>query len=146
MIRFVVDWFVLTLSVGLAAWFLPGVHIESVSALLWAGTALGFVNVVIRPIFSWLTLPIRFVTLGLFTFVLNGAAFYLATIFVPGFSLAGRSFLWAMAGALFVSVVSWILGDLGYRRQRKKWAEERTRSTPRVSRSSTRTTRDNIGS
>lgn len=130
MVRFIVDWFVLTLSVGLAGWMLPGVHVESVPALLYAGTALGLVNVIVRPVFRWLTLPIRIVTLGLFTFVVNGAAFFVATVLVPEFSVT--NFGWAILGALFVSVVSWVLGDLGYRRQRARWSAERTTGRTRA--------------
>ena len=47
-------------------------------------------------------------TLGLFYFVVNGVAFSLAAWVVPGFEV--RSFLWAMAGALLVGLVSMVIG------------------------------------
>ncbi|MEO0603595.1 MAG: phage holin family protein [Myxococcota bacterium] len=128
MIRFVVDWFVLTLSVGLAAWFIPEVRIDSLSALFWAGTALGLANLLLRPLLNLVTLPLRFLTLGLVSLLVNGVVFFVAAALVPGFSV-GKDLWTATLAALFVGIVSWILGDLGYRRQRKKWSETgRTRS------------------
>ncbi len=126
MIRLLVDWFVITLSVGLAAWFIPEVRVDSVSALLWAGTALGLANLLLRPILNAITLPLRFLTLGLFSIVVNGVVFFVAAALVPGFSV-GRDLWTATLAALFVGVVSWILGDLGYRRQRARWAAETAR-------------------
>jgi putative membrane protein len=55
-----------------------------------------------------LTLPLTIVTLGLFYFVVNAAAFALAAALVPGFSVA--SFWAALFGALIVSLVSWFVG------------------------------------
>jgi putative membrane protein len=57
-----------------------------------------------------LTLPLTLVTLGLFIFVLNALCLALVAALVPGFSIAG--FWWAVAGALLVSIVSWILNGL----------------------------------
>jgi hypothetical protein len=51
---------------------------------------------------------IRFVTLGLFYLVINGAAFGLAAWMVPGFHVA--SWTAAILGALLTSLVSWFLG------------------------------------
>jgi len=124
--RFVVDWFVLTLSVGIAAWFMPGVEIESLSALLWAGTALGLANLLLRPVLNLISLPFRVLTLGLFSFVVNGVVFFVAAALVPGFSV-GKDLWTAVLAALFVSVVSWVRGDLGYRRERAKWTAESSR-------------------
>jgi len=69
---------------------------------------LGLVNAIIRPILLFLTLPLTFLTLGLFILVVNGIAFNLAAALVPGFHVAG---LWAgILAALVVSVVSWLIG------------------------------------
>ena len=58
---------------------------------------LGFVNAVVKPVLTLLTLPLTVVTLGLFYFVVNAAAFGLAAALVPGFSVA--SFWAALFGA-----------------------------------------------
>jgi putative membrane protein len=67
----------------------PGVDIATFIAALLAGVAIGVVNSVIRPVLSTLSLPINFVTLGLFSFVVNGVCFWLASLLVPGFVVNG---------------------------------------------------------
>jgi putative membrane protein len=74
---------------------------------LIAGLVLGIVNAVIRPVILLLTLPFTLLTLGLFIFVVNALCLALTAFVVPGFSV--RSFWSALAGALIVSLVSWIL-------------------------------------
>ena len=88
---------------------LPGVEVTSLTALMIAALVLGFVNAVIRPVLLLLTLPITFVTLGLFYFIVNGLAFALAAWLVPGFGV--RSFGWAVLGAFMVGLVSWFIGS-----------------------------------
>ncbi len=108
MSRFLAHWLVVAIALWAAAWILPGVAISSWPALLVAALVLGFVNAVVRPILVLLTLPITFLTLGLFYLVVNGAAFALAAMVVPGFAVGGCG--WAIVGALVVSVVSWFIG------------------------------------
>jgi len=128
MVRIVVDWLVLTLAVGLVAWFMPGVHIETVSAWLWAGTGLGLANLLLRPLLNLLSLPLRLLTLGLFSVVVNGIVFFVVAALVPGFSVA-KDLTTAPLAALFVTAVTWILGDLGLRRHQARLAAA---SSPRT--------------
>ena len=98
------------LAIVVAAWLLPGIHITSTFAALLAGVLLGFVNAIVRPVLFLLTLPLTLLTLGLFIFIVNALWFALTAWLVPGFAIDG--FLWALVGALLVSVVSWILNGL----------------------------------
>jgi putative membrane protein len=68
---------------------LPGVDIANFPAALLASVAVGVVNSAIRPVLSVLSLPINFLTLGLFSLVVNGVCFWLASLFVPGFVVSG---------------------------------------------------------
>ncbi len=108
MSRFLIHWLVVAIALWAAAWILPGVGIASWPALLVAALVLGFVNAIVRPILVLLTLPITVLTLGLFYLVVNGAAFALAALVVPGFEVGGCG--WAILGALVVSVLSWFIG------------------------------------
>jgi putative membrane protein len=54
-----------------------------------------------------LTLPITFLTLGLFIFVINGLMFWVVADIVPGFQV--MSFSAAIVAAFVYSVVSWLL-------------------------------------
>lgn len=74
---------------------------------LWAALLLGVVHTVIRPIIKLIALPLTIITLGLFTFVINGLMLLLVAWLIPGFEVHG---LWAaIKGALVISVASWIL-------------------------------------
>jgi putative membrane protein len=94
-------------AILLAASVVPGVAVTSVTSAFIAGLVLALINAIVRPILIVLTLPITLVTLGLFIFVLNAFCFWLASVFVPGLTVAG--FWAAVLGALIVSVVSWVL-------------------------------------
>lgn len=67
----------------------PGVDIATFPAALIAALAVGFVNSTVRPILATLSLPLNFVTLGLFSLVVNGICFWLAAVLVPGFAVHG---------------------------------------------------------
>lgn len=112
---FLLHWAVVTAALWVAAYLIPGVTVGSLPALLVAALVLGLVNALVRPVLTILTLPITILTLGLFYFVVNGAAFALAAALVPGFDVAG--FGSAMLGAFVVSLISWAIGGgLGPRR------------------------------
>lgn len=100
----VVKWLINALAIFLVGNFLPGIHILDYMTALWAALVLGILNTIIRPIFSLLTLPLTLLTLGLFTFVLNGLMFFIATKLVEGFRV--DNFWWAIFGALLVSSIS----------------------------------------
>jgi putative membrane protein len=86
---------------------LPGVSLQSFPVALIAGIVIGFVNAFIKPVLSLLTLPINFLTLGLFSLVVNGICFTLAAALVPGFTAHGiASFI---AGPVILSFASTFL-------------------------------------
>ena len=108
MVAFLVHWLVVALGLAVATYIVPGVSVASGSALAVGALVLGFVNAVVRPVLTLLTLPLTLLTLGLFYLVVNAAAFGLAAAIVPGFTVA--SFWAALLGALVVSLVSWLVG------------------------------------
>jgi len=67
----------------------PGVAIATFPAALIAALSIGLVNGFVKPILSLLSLPITFLTLGVFSLVVNGICFWLASLLVPGFSVHG---------------------------------------------------------
>jgi putative membrane protein len=85
----------------------PGVHVDNITIAVIVALVWGLVTLVIRPVLFLLTLPINFLTLGLFTFVLNALLFWVVAELVPGFSVAG--FIPALEGSVLLSVVGWAL-------------------------------------
>ena len=96
------------LSLGVVSWILPGVTITSISALLVGAVVLALVNTIVKPVLILLTLPLTFITIGVFYFIVNGVAFSIAAWLVPGFIVS--SFWWAVLGAGLVGFVSILVG------------------------------------
>jgi len=105
--HFVIRWIVLAVALAATAWVLPGVHVQSLPALLVAAIVLGFLNAILKPILVLLTLPLTVVTLGIFYFILNGIVFALASVISPGFVVEG--FGSAFLGAILMGLLSWML-------------------------------------
>ena len=106
--KFLVKLAILTLSIFLVAYFFPFlIEIDTIWSALIAAILLSLVNVFIRPLLFILTQPINILTLGLFTFVLNGLLLLLVSFLVSGFKVLG---LWqAVVASLLISIVSWAL-------------------------------------
>jgi putative membrane protein len=94
------------LSLGMAAYVLPGIHVDGVLTVLVAAFLLGIVNALVRPVLVILTLPVTILTLGLFLLVINAALFAFVAWLLPGFSVAGLGS--ALLGWLIVSLMSWL--------------------------------------
>ncbi len=97
-------------AVLLAAYFVPGFHVESFYTAVLVALALGVLNITLRPILTILTLPLTIITLGLFSFVINAGLILLISSFVKGFSVDG--FLPALFGGALIAVVGWALHKL----------------------------------
>lgn len=103
-------WLVMTISIGIAAHFIPGVIVDGFLSALWVALFLGIVNVLIRPLLILITLPINILTLGLFTFVINAALVLLVSVIVKGFYVQG--FFAALIFSIVVSAINWLLNGI----------------------------------
>ena len=104
MANVVVKWLISALAIFFVGKYLPGISVPDFMTALWVALALGLVNILVRPILLLVTLPINILSLGIFTFIVNGLMFWLTSVFVPAFHIAG--FWWAVLGALIVSAIS----------------------------------------
>ncbi len=110
MASFFAHWLVLAVALWVTAQLVPGVTVSGWGTLAIGAAVLGFVNTIVRPVLTFLTLPLTILTLGLFYLVVNGAAFGLAAALVPGFGV--QSFVSAMLGALVTGLAAWVVGAL----------------------------------
>src|SRR3989338_7851503 len=106
----IIRWLVNAIALLGISYYLPGVLVESYYTALVTALILGLVNVVISPIILFFTLPLNFITLGLFTLVINGFLFWFVSTIVDGFTVVG--FMTAFWGALIMTVVGWVLSVL----------------------------------
>lgn len=88
---------------------LSGVHVNSFGTAVIVAVVLGLLNVFIKPILVILTLPVTFVTLGLFLLVINAIIILLCTKIVGGFVVDS---FWT---ALIFSVILSILQSITYK-------------------------------
>lgn len=103
----------------------------SITTYIIGGAVLSIMFVIIKPIINIVTLPLNFVTLGMFSFLINAVILYFLTVLVPsisikafvfeGFSLAGfvipsitlNTFFAFVVTSLFLSisvgVLTWLI-------------------------------------
>ncbi len=94
----------------ITAKIVPGMTIESWETLGIVAVVWGVLSIVLKPILILLTLPVNFLTLGLFTFVINAALIMLMAAIVPGFSV--KSFGTALLAAVVLALLNVVLGKL----------------------------------
>jgi putative membrane protein len=108
--KLLLAWALNTIALFIVTAIVPGVHLAGLASALWAVVVLGLINAVIRPIFILLTLPVTFLTLGLFLFVINALMFWFAGGLLSGFHVDG--FVAALLGSIAYSIASWFLSSL----------------------------------
>ena len=124
MSRFFLRWFVNAVALYAAVAFVPGITRQSPDwfSFIWLALIFGLLNALLRPLLKLLTFPLIFLTLGLFTLVINTFLFWLVgeigTKFAIGFTVDG--FIPAFLGGLVVSVVSMVLNAIFKEEKRKK--------------------------
>jgi putative membrane protein len=106
MISFLIRVAVVALGLWVASKIVPGVAVADWRTLAIAALLLGVVNALVKPVIVLLTLPITFITLGLFLVVINAAMVGLVAYFLEGFQIAG--FVAALLCWVVVTVVSWV--------------------------------------
>lgn len=106
MISFLIRVAVVALGLWVASKIVPGVAVTGWQTLAIAALLLGVVNALVKPVIVLLTLPITFITLGLFLVVINAAMIGLVAYFLEGFQVAG--FVAALLCWVVVTVVSWV--------------------------------------
>ena len=108
--RLLLTWIINAAALMALPYLMHSVTVDSIGAALVAALVLGLVNTLIRPVLVLLTLPVTFLSLGLFILVINGFLFWVVAQMISGFHVAG--FLSAMLAAILYSVISWALSTL----------------------------------
>lgn len=98
-----IHWIVSALALMITAYLVRGFKIKGFGSALITAVVIGLANIVVTPLLLFLTLPFNILTLGLFTFVVNGAVLKLCAALLPGFAIEG----WGSAifGAIVLAVV-----------------------------------------
>ena len=87
------------LAVIVLANILPGVAVTGYLSAIIVALVIALLNMFVRPLLVFFTLPATIVTFGLFLFVINAIIILLADKLIDGFAVSG---FWA---ALFFSIL-----------------------------------------
>src|SRR6188472_1391114 len=101
-------WFITTLAIFALPYFVTGIQVSSIITAIIVGACLVFMNMIVKPVITILTLPINIITLGLFSLVINAVLFWVIARIIDGFTVS--SFMAAFIGALVIAIVNWIIG------------------------------------
>jgi putative membrane protein len=109
LVRIVVDIVISAAAIGLTAAVLPGLRIDpfNLGTLLLLGLIVGVIDGFVRPVLSFLSLPLTILTLGLFQLVLNALLLELASLVVPALKI--DNFLWAILAGIVLGIIHAIL-------------------------------------
>ena len=94
----------------IVSWLYSGIQVSNFGTAVIAALILGLINAFLRPILLILTLPINFLTFGVFTFIINGLLLLLTASLYSGLSVKG--FWAAVIAALLLSIVNAILSSV----------------------------------
>ena len=108
--RLLLTWLINAATLMALPYLMHSVSVDNIGTAFVAALVLGLVNTVIRPVLVVLTLPVTFLSLGLFILVINALLFWLVAHLVEGFHVAG--FWSAFLAAILYSVISWALSTL----------------------------------
>ena len=99
-------------ALWVATQVVPGVNYSgSIGPFLVVALIFGLINATLRPLTKLLTCPLILLTLGLFTFIVNGLMLWLTGMLATSLGLGFRvvGFWPAFVGALVVSIISTLL-------------------------------------
>jgi putative membrane protein len=115
--NFVVRLFVNALGLWGAAQLIDGVTLSGgFTQVLWVALIFGVINAILKPVLLLLSLPILFVTLGLFTLVINAGLLLVTDRLTDHLVVDG--FLPALLGSVVISIISLVLA--GFLKDEKK--------------------------
>jgi len=120
-------WLLLSLSILAIPYLIPGVYVDGFAVALAGSAVLAMLNLIVRPVLFFLTLPFTLITLGLFSFALNALMVYWAALLVDGFRV--ESFWSALGASLIISLVNAITTKRKVAMRVQTYGQPRSRPT-----------------
>ncbi len=108
--NFIARLLVSALAVFLVANFAPGVHVDNIMDAVLVAVVLAFLNTIVKPIFTLLTIPITIFTMGFFLLAINAFIILWAEKLVTGFHVKG--FWYALLFSILLSIITGLLNML----------------------------------
>ena len=115
MLNILVKWILFAVVIIFTAWIIPGISVSNFASALLACIIIALINAFIRPIVQLISLPVNFLTLGLFSFVINALLLMLAGAITPGFEVKG--FFSALLGSIILAIFAGIINKKDNRKE-----------------------------
>ena len=104
-----VQWGINVLALIVADWAFDGFSIGRWGSILFAGAVLGLANVFLKPLVTFIALPLILLTFGIAYFFVNVVMLLFTEWVVPDFAIDG---FWTYVGA---TIVIWLVNWLASR-------------------------------
>ena len=109
-VRFLIAAAINVLALLVADWAFDGVTIDGWGPLIMGGVVLGLANVFLKPLVTFIALPLILLTFGIAYFFVNVVMLLFTEWITPDFSIDG---FWTYVGAtIVVWLVNWIVWTL----------------------------------
>jgi putative membrane protein len=89
MTGFIIRYVIMAAIVLIIPRYLKGITVDSFMTALFVALMMGFLNSFVKPVLKIISFPITFMTLGLFSLVINVGLVYLAAFYISGFHVSG---------------------------------------------------------
>uniref|UniRef100_UPI004024E916 phage holin family protein n=1 Tax=Candidatus Stercorousia sp. TaxID=3048886 RepID=UPI004024E916 len=108
-----VRWILFALAIVFVAWLVPGIEVENFQSAMLVTVIIALINIFIRPLIVFITLPINILTLGIFTLVINALLLMLAGYLAPGVDVEGflSAFIGSVVLAFLVLIINMVTID-----------------------------------
>jgi putative membrane protein len=107
MLNAVLKWVLYAGVLVFISWLIPGISVENFLSAMGVCIIIALINIFIKPFLEFISLPITFLTLGLFSLVINALLLMLAGFVAPGFEVKG--FLSALLASIILSLCAGII-------------------------------------
>ena len=106
-VRIAVAWGINILALLVADWLFSGFTIDRWGPVILAGAVLGLANVFLKPLLTFIAVPLIILTFGIAYFFVNVVVLLFTEWVTPDFSIDG---FWTYVGATIVIwLVNWIV-------------------------------------
>lgn len=113
-------WLISAIIILISAYIVSGIEISSLWIALVLVVVWGLLNISLKPILIFLTLPINILTLGLFIFVINALIILFTATFIKGLYVDGfvSALLFTLILTLIQSLFEMIMKSLKNKKSR----------------------------
>ena len=108
MIGFIIRYIIIACVVLIIPRYLKGIAVDGFTTALLVALAMGFLNSFVKPVLKIISLPITFMTLGLFSLVITVGMVYLVELYIPGFQVSG--FIAPLIFSLLIGLTNSVVG------------------------------------